>query len=71
MIHAFQITQRNKIQNYPVQSDPIPKMQMNMFIQKDGKLNGSKKWPKVETPFCKQNRLAEVGSFFSRNKRLF
>ena len=56
---------QNKIENYPVQSDPIPKMQMNMFIQKDGKLNGSKKWPKVETPFCKQNRLAEVGSFYS------
>ena len=53
----------NKIENYPVQSDPIPKMQMNMFIQKDGKLNGSKRWPKVETPFCKQNRLAEVGIF--------
>ena len=51
---------KHKIENFPVQSEPIAKMQMNMFIQKDGKRNGSKKWPKVETPFCRQNRVAEV-----------
>ena len=54
---------KNKIGNTPVQSEPIPKMQMNLFIQKDGKQIGSKKWPKVETPFCRQNRAAEVVGF--------
>ena len=35
-------------------------MQLNMFIQKDGKQSGGKKWPKVETPFCRQSKIAEV-----------
>ena len=42
------------------QSESIPKMQLNMFIQNDGKQTGTKKWPKVETSFCRQNKIAEV-----------
>lgn len=45
-----------------IEEEPIPKMQQNMFIQKDGKqANGGRKWPKVETTFCRQNKIAEVG----------
>ena len=48
----------NKSDNF--QNESIPKMQLNMFIQKDAKQSGGKKWPKVETPFCRQNKIAEV-----------
>ena len=46
--------------NSQIENEPIPKMQLNMFIQKDGKQSGGKKWPKVETPFCRQSKIAEV-----------
>ena len=50
----------SKIDNSQIQNDSIPKMQLNMFIQKDAKQSGGKKWPKVETPFCRENKIAEV-----------
>jgi len=68
-------TNENCLNKFPSKSDPtpienesIPKMQLNMFIQKDGKQSGSKKWPKVETPFCRQNKIAEAAS--SSTKKL-
>ena len=63
----------NKSDNFQNQNESIPKMQLNMFIQKDAKQSGGKKWPKVETPFCRQNKIAEVdnhngqiSSFYNR-----
>ena len=50
----------SKSDHSQIENESIPKMQLNMFIQKDGKQSGSKKWPKVETPFCRQNKIAEV-----------
>ena len=50
----------SNIDNSQVQNDSIPKVQLNMFIQKDAKQSGGKKWPKVETPFCRENRINEV-----------
>ena len=50
----------SNIDNSQVQNDSIPKVQLNMFIQKDAKQSGGKKWPKVETPFCRENKINEV-----------
>ena len=53
----------SNIDNSQVQNDSIPKVQLNMFVQKDAKQAGGKKWPKVETPFCRENKINEVDIF--------